>query len=68
MLMDLAFVPPDDVIASFDELLTSSYYDKHSENLDDLITYFEATWIGKPKHNINFAKNHSLELMCRIII
>ena len=43
-LIALAFVPLDDVIAAF-QLIA----DQFDEDADDLLGYFEKTWIGEPK-------------------
>ena len=43
-LIALAFVPLGDVTAAF-ELIS----DQSDEDADDLLCYFERTWIGEPK-------------------
>ena len=39
----LAFVPPEDVIVDSWEQISAEY----PEELDDFITYFERTWVGR---------------------
>ncbi|XP_053596179.1 uncharacterized protein LOC128668046 [Microplitis demolitor] len=53
LLMGLAFVPSEDVIAAFEEIVSSEYYDLNSDCFEELLEYFELTWIGKVKHNKN---------------
>ncbi|XP_057323660.1 uncharacterized protein LOC130666560, partial [Microplitis mediator] len=53
LLMALAFVPSEDVIAAFEEIVSSEYYDQNSDCFEELLEYFELTWIGKVKHNKN---------------
>lgn len=43
-LIALAFLPVNDVVAGFD--LVSAEFD---DDADDLLDYFERTWIGEPK-------------------
>lgn len=43
MLMALAFVPPEDVTAAFDKLMSTDYYDRNSDILEDIVAYFEST-------------------------
>ena len=45
----LAFVPADDVIAVYDELVNSLDEDLANEVLERFLIYFETTWIG-PEH------------------
>lgn len=47
MLTALAFIPPEDVIKSF-ELLTIDAFYSSSPNMISFIDYFEDTWIGQP--------------------
>jgi hypothetical protein len=46
-LLALAFVPVDDVIDTFEELLQSNFYRTNEEVLDGVTSYFETNWIGK---------------------
>ncbi|XP_057340253.1 uncharacterized protein LOC130677502 [Microplitis mediator] len=50
-LMALAFVPTQDVVAAFEEIVSSDYYERHNDLFDNLLEYFEMTWVGKVKHN-----------------
>lgn len=50
-LMALAFVPVDNVISTYESIVSSDYYDLNSDIFEDLLTYFETTWIGKLHHN-----------------
>jgi hypothetical protein len=47
-LMALAFIPPDDVIAAFEELVDSEFFQQNAQDLQELMNYFEDTWIGRP--------------------
>ncbi|XP_057324038.1 uncharacterized protein LOC130666788 [Microplitis mediator] len=47
MLFSLAFVPVNDITDAYEELVASDCYDLHSEELNNLVEYFEKTWIGK---------------------
>ena len=47
-LAALAFVPKDDVITVFDELMDSEFYIDNSVDLREFLHYFEDTWIGRP--------------------
>lgn len=47
LLQSLAFVPPDDVIRCYEEILESEYYQENQETLAPILDYFEQTWIGK---------------------
>lgn len=47
LLMSLAFVPSQNVIAAFEEIVSSDYYEQHSDLFDDLLEYFEMTWVEK---------------------
>lgn len=49
MLYALAFVPANEVITAFDELIRFDYYRENKEKLCKLIEYFERTWIGVAK-------------------
>jgi len=51
-LAALAFVPPGDVILSFDILLDSDFYRENQELLTPLLDYFEATWLGRPTRGV----------------
>ncbi|XP_057336265.1 uncharacterized protein LOC130674850 isoform X2 [Microplitis mediator] len=51
LLSALAFVPTADVIKCYELITATDFYDAHAEELDDLLKYFEATWIGKTCHN-----------------
>ncbi|XP_057324655.1 uncharacterized protein LOC130667181 [Microplitis mediator] len=51
LLLALAFVPADDVISAYEEAVSSDYFDRHSDILDELLTSFEMSWIGKLRHN-----------------
>lgn len=51
-LLALAFVPTQDVVKYFNELLTQNFYVENMNLLQPLINYFEDTWIGYPyRHN-----------------
>lgn len=43
-----AFVPPLDVIGAFEDLLESEFYIENEEQLQQVLNYFEDTWIGRP--------------------
>ncbi|KAE9532335.1 hypothetical protein AGLY_009958 [Aphis glycines] len=43
----LAFVPVDNVISAFEELINSDYYVENEEDLQIVVDYFEDTWIGR---------------------
>ena len=45
MLVALAFIPVDDAVEVFEKL-----QDEIPEDLDDLVAYFEDTYIGRPFH------------------
>ena len=49
-LVALAFLPPTDVVTGFD--LVAGEFD---DDADDLLDYFEKTWIGEPKRRGMFA-------------
>ncbi|XP_057339494.1 uncharacterized protein LOC130676994 [Microplitis mediator] len=51
MLMVLSFVPVDDVILAYEELVTSQYFVDNDEILSGLLDYYESTWIGMKKRN-----------------
>jgi hypothetical protein len=60
-LLALAFVPVDDVVNAFEELMKTNFYRNNEEILDGITSYFESNWIGKrlrsgnrrePKHPI----------------
>jgi MULE transposase-like protein/FLYWCH-type zinc finger protein len=46
-LVALAFIPPQDVIATFDQLMDQDFFQENEEILLDFIQYFERVWIGK---------------------
>jgi len=46
MLTALAFVPVTDVVASFEELDRSDYFNEHREVLEEYLEYFSKTWLG----------------------
>src|ERR1700742_1408871 len=45
-LVALAYVPPADVIAVYEELDGSAYFQRHKILLDPLLEYFVDIWIG----------------------
>ncbi|XP_014298070.1 uncharacterized protein LOC106693699 [Microplitis demolitor] len=47
MFMALAFVPIDDVIEAYEELIKSSFYQENATILTDFVSYVERTWIGE---------------------
>lgn len=49
-LSALAFVPPDDVIAAYDYLLSTFFFNE--EIIEPILSYFEKTWVGQ-KHTGN---------------
>lgn len=47
LLLALAFVPPADVVRAYDHLLSeNSLFQKNETQMDGLLTFFEATYIG----------------------
>lgn len=46
-LAALAFVPEENVVATFEELLDSEFYTQNENLLLPLINYFEDVWIGR---------------------
>ncbi|CAK9289960.1 unnamed protein product [Gordionus sp. m RMFG-2023] len=50
-MVSLAFVPVEDVFDAFYGLLHIQFYQDNESVLDKLITYYEATWIGKTLRN-----------------
>ena len=48
-LIALAFIPLDQVITGFDSIVNQLDVD----DADDLIDYFEKTWVGQPKRRGN---------------
>jgi hypothetical protein len=62
-LASLAFVPVDDVVGAFEELIDSPYFRENSPKLQPIVDYFEDTWIGRPlrqNHRRNPCFAHSL--------
>ncbi|XP_034934842.1 uncharacterized protein [Chelonus insularis] len=51
LLTALAFIPSRDVIEGYEWIVSTDYYDRHSDILDEFLNYFETTWIGKTRHN-----------------
>ncbi|XP_014297673.1 uncharacterized protein LOC106693620 [Microplitis demolitor] len=51
MLMAIAFVPTNDVIAAYNELIKSKGYIQYENELSEILDYFESTWIGILKRN-----------------
>ena len=51
MISAIAFVPPDDVIESFD-ILTDELRRQFGDALEDLLQYFEDTYIGRFRRNL----------------
>jgi MULE transposase domain len=45
-LFTLAFLPPQDVVNSFEMLMQEQFFIENEEVLVDFVTYFERTWIG----------------------
>lgn len=60
MLFSLAFVPVNDIIDAYEEIVASDYHDQHREELNDLVEYFEKSWIGK-KNRIGKRSEPSFE-------
>ena len=48
LLAVLAFVPPDDVVSAFEELMDSQFFQDNASDLLNLTNYFEDNWIGRP--------------------
>ncbi|CAD6210482.1 GSCOCG00012786001-RA-CDS [Cotesia congregata] len=46
-LMVLAYVPEDDVVEAYDQLIKTKFYVDHEKELEPLLEYFERTWIGE---------------------
>lgn len=46
MMIALSYVPAEHVLAAFDALTTSIYYETNSEQLQNFVEYIESTWIG----------------------
>lgn len=46
MVIALAFVPVADVVAAFEELESSPFFEEHRDVLDGYLDYFQNTWIG----------------------
>ena len=42
----LAFVPPSDVVATFDMLEGSEFFKNNESKIEDYVEYFASTWIG----------------------
>lgn len=51
-LAALAFVPEEDVLRSFEELIQSEYFIENYDDLQEVIDYFEDTWIGRLQNNL----------------
>jgi hypothetical protein len=49
MLPALAFVPENDVVEAFEEVVESPYYLQEQHILQPLVDYFEDVWIGRPQ-------------------
>lgn len=49
--MAMVFIPTADVIVAYELIMESEYYEHNSDQLDEFLRYFEATWIGKIYHN-----------------
>jgi hypothetical protein len=45
-LVALAFVPPEDVTATFESLMEEDFFLENEGLLLDFVSYFERTWIG----------------------
>ena len=50
MLAALAFVPPNDIIDSFDTIRDYSR-NGYGQDLDDMLDFFEENYIGRFRHN-----------------
>ena len=46
MLTALAYVPTCDVNKAYQDLVKSEFYSNNEEDLDNLLQYFERTWVG----------------------
>ncbi|XP_008544919.1 uncharacterized protein LOC103569414 [Microplitis demolitor] len=51
LLTALAFISPEDVVAGYEMIISSDFYDRNSDVLEELIKYFESVWIGQPCYN-----------------
>lgn len=68
MLAALAYVPPDNVLNAYDEILETQFYVENEELLIPLLDYFEENWVGKitgrrktrrqPRHHIDIWNCH----------
>ncbi|XP_078504918.1 uncharacterized protein LOC144763312 isoform X2 [Lissotriton helveticus] len=47
LLCSLAFVPPQDVISTYEELQTTHFYCENQEILAQMLNYFEDNWVGR---------------------
>lgn len=51
MLIALSFVPSEDVIYAYEILISSRYFVQNEELFNNLLNYFENTWIGSKRRN-----------------
>lgn len=57
MLNALAFVPPSNVVQSFEKLLEFEFYTWNENILTPLLGFFEDTWIGRVGRNHKKRRN-----------
>lgn len=63
MLFALAYVPCKDVIASYENLINSAYYQENEETYALLLEYIEEVWVGKESRgNQRKSPKFSIEL------
>ncbi|XP_024875569.1 uncharacterized protein LOC112456975 [Temnothorax curvispinosus] len=62
MLMALAFVPVHDVLEAYDELIVSPFFEENEDALNELIRYFERTWVGERRRTGNKRKKPMFDL------